>query len=479
MKYSKVLVVAFFLIVGNKIYSQRQISIEEILEILIYNTDEYNTIQKNNIIQNEGYNIINNNFLPKVSLELNVPNYDHSINVITQPNGDNIFIDRQQASSSMVIDISQPITFTGGYLNVKSSLNRQDLISRKQVEYSSNWFNIGLIQPINGFNQFKWVKKINESNYSFNQIEQKRAIENLKIDLIDRYFEILILQLKVDLTTKNINLKEEKIINATALYENGRILEADLLQEKISLNQLKITLEQQKNQLEAELSKLKNILNLNNSSFLLVKPQDIDFLEFDIALLKERIKKFGIDIYFTTKLLEAERDYKKAKSERGFQINLQLAYGTNSVSNSLDALYEVPSKREYANLNVKIPILNWNENKRKMIIAKENKEILDNNLKITSEDLDIRTLQTVNYMNSLKNQNDIFVQNLELMKKNIAVVKELYKFNRITLSEFDYQLFNEETIKVDYLNNLKAIWLNRYQLRKLTLYDFYDSKELN
>jgi hypothetical protein len=478
MKLSKSLLVFFIFSFAN-LHSQKNISIEEILETMIYKTDEYNTIQKNSIIQNEEYNIINNNFLPKISLELNVPNYDHSINVITQPNGDNIFIDRQQANSSMVFDISQPIFFSGGYFNIKSSLNRVDLISRKQVEYSSNWFNIGFVQPINGYNQFKWMKKINESNYNFNKAEQIRKIENLRIELIERYFEVLILQLKTELTTKNIELKEEKIKNSTALFENGRILEAELFQEKISLNQLKITLEQQKNQYEIEINKFKNILNISNSDLVLTKPQDIGFHYYNVSLLKEKIKKYGIDIYLRSNFLQAESEYKKAKSERGVQINLQLAYGTNSVNNSLDGLFEIPSKREYANLNLKIPILNWNENKRKMIIAKEKMEIIENNIKISSEELDVKVFETINYMKSLENQNDIFLQNIELLQKNIDVVKNLYKYNRITLSEFDYQLFNEETIRVDYLNNLKALWLNRYQLRKLTLYDFYENKELN
>lgn len=478
MRFKSIVLYSLILLFSTKIFSQKIISIDEILEKIIFETDEYNNVQKNNIIFNDEYNIVNNIFLPKVSLEINAPNYDHSINVITQPNGDNFFLDRKQANSSTAIDIMQPIYFTGGYFNIKSSINRVDLLNSKNVNYSSNWFNIGFVQPLNGFNQFKWIKKVNDIKYKSNKINILKEIEDLKLKVIEKYFDVLILQLKIKLTSKNIDLKTRKINNLKELLKSGRVLDIDIIQEDISINQLKISLKQQANQFQIEVEEFKNILNLNNSDLIFEEPINFKFEEFNMQLLKEKIKEFGIDVYFEANLVEAESELVKAKRERGIQANLQLAYGANSANNLLDGLFETPSKREFVNLNIKIPILNWNENKRRMNIAYNKKEILENNMKIASEELDLKVFQTINYIESLNDQKNLYELNIGLINKNIEIATNLYEFNRVTLTDYDNQIFNELVTKVDFLSNKKESWLSRFRLRKLTLYDFYLKKSL-
>ena len=180
-----------FLLFYSSLYSQniKILEIEKSIDLLEINSEEFKQINRNLKIDTLRYKIYKNIFLPKVNLSLSIPSYNKSINSITLPNGDNKFIEQSQTNSNSIITITQPITLTGGDITVNSSINRIDNLSNKTSSYSSNWFNVTLNQPINGFNQYKWYKKINEAQFKKSKIDLLKSIENQKKIFIGDYFE--------------------------------------------------------------------------------------------------------------------------------------------------------------------------------------------------------------------------------------------------------------------------------------------------
>lgn len=467
-----------FIIFSQSLFAQNQITLEDCLNNLIYNSEEYKNIIKSSNINELRYNIFKNTFLPSVSLDVDLPSYDHSISKVTQFNGEDLFVDRKQASTDFSLTIDQPITFTGGIVSVKSTFNRLDLLSTKNHSYSTNWFNVILVQPLNGYNQFKWSKKINKLYNEKSKLDFISNVELLRIEIIEKYFDFLTTKFKLELTKKNLELQNNDLFNKKLLFEAGRILETEYIQLKISINQLKFDEKNQEIDFLKAKEDFKNLLNINNENFDLILPSIVKKPLMPLDILIDRIKKYNINLNYDIKLLEAENKIAESKSKKGLQSNLQIAYGFNSQSNHLNELYDVPSKREFLNLNLKIPLIDWNKQKNRLKIAETEKEIIEAEFKATKETLTNRISEYVKILNSIHDQLVITNENMNLSKKNSELSTYQFKVNRLTLNNYQYELFKEETNTIEYINNIRVVWLYRYQMRSSLFYDFYKSLDL-
>ena len=243
IKNAKIVLSVFLLFIYFKGVAQRNLSLDEALFLMRENSLEFKSIQRNARIEKVQYAIYKNSFLPRVDLNVSLPTYSRAINSITQPNGENTFIEQSQANSTFDFNISQKIPLTGGTLILNSSINRLDLISSNRTSFSSNWFNVLLNQPLNGYNIYKWGKKINKVKFDKNNIDIYKDLESLRNDLVNLFFSVYLSEKKIELTKNNINLTNEYLNISEEKLKQGRILEADVIKVRLSLNQLKSKLE--------------------------------------------------------------------------------------------------------------------------------------------------------------------------------------------------------------------------------------------
>ena len=172
-------------------------------------------------------------------------------------------------------------------------------------------------------------------------------------------------------------------------------------------------------------------------------------------------------------MLESERDLDKAKKNKGIQIELQIAYGLNSNSDNFDDLYSIPSRREYVNFGLRIPILNWGENDNRYTIQKLVNDGLKENYKQNKRKLKIRAANILNNIESAYLQIKYTNENRKLAKINVEGSYEQLKLDRLTIYDFKRELFEEEKTFIEYVNNVKTLWITKFILRETTLYDFF------
>ena len=479
IRNSKVISYLIILFFFQFCFSQKAITIDESIQLMQLNSVEFKAIERSSEIEKLGYSIYRNSFLPRVDVQATLPTYFKSINSITQPDGSNFFLEQEQANSQLNLNVYQKIPFTGGELIINSSLERLDLISNKTTSYTSNWFNILLTQPLNGYNSFKWGKKINKIKFNSNFIEIYKRVENLNKDVVDFYFETFMGQCRIELTKKNITLTEQYLKNTELLIEHGRKLEPEKLKVKLSLSQLKIKLESNKINHLNNIIKLKQLLGYDKSdSLVLIEPKIFNKPEIDSIYLKERLLKFSVNYGFELDLIESERDLARAKSEKGLQLDLQIGYGFNSNSQEVSGLYKVPSKREYLNLGLNIPLVAWNEKGKRYEIQKLIHENLKDRFEKQKNKLYLSVKNLVFRVESLYNTIEYNKEYNEINKQYLDISNEMYNHDRLTLNEFKRELFEEEKRIIDYLYSIKSLWLMRYNLRESTLYDFFTKETL-
>ncbi|MFK7001512.1 TolC family protein [Flavobacterium oreochromis] len=481
IKSAKVIVFITVLLNLNILFSQNihTIDINHGLKLLELNSEEFKQINRNSEIEKLKFKIYENSFLPRADLGLSIPSYKRSINSITQPNGENKFIEQSQATSNLNLNISQVIPFTGGEIRINSSIDRLDNLTKKAQTYSSSWFNVLLNQPLNGYNQFKWGKKVNSLKFRNNNLERLKVYENKKRTFIDNYFETYINNYKINLTKKNIEITQQYLSQLEKLVIEGRVLESDILKAKLSLSQLNYKLISDKLNYSISINDLKNDMGITkNDSLILVEPQVLAKPNIFKEDLREKFSKYAVDIEYEYPLLESAQKLAKAKSEKGVQINLQVGYGLNSNNDDISYLYNIPSKREYLNFSINVPIVNWNENSKNYKIQ----ELFDQNIRgqyeTQKKKINDNVENLINSINGLYEQIEYSEISRKIAAKNSEIATNLLIMKRLTINDFNQEIFKEEKEFVDYLSSNKSIWLFKYYLRKTTLFDFFENKNL-
>jgi len=77
------------------------------------------------------------NYLPSLTFT-STPNFNHSINPITLPNGTSQYVQQNQLMTDANLSLSQNVTLTGGTFSVQSGIQRLDILDDKSYSYKTN-----------------------------------------------------------------------------------------------------------------------------------------------------------------------------------------------------------------------------------------------------------------------------------------------------------------------------------------------------
>ena len=136
-------------------------------------------------------------YLPSLSLNGTLPNFRR---IITQEyvDGTYKYVEANTNTLSLGLTMNQNIGLTGGRIFMQSSLERVDIFGNNtSSSYKSDPVMIGFEQPIFGFNQLKWKKKIEPLKY----LEAKRtyleSMEFISGEAVRLFFDLILAQQNV------------------------------------------------------------------------------------------------------------------------------------------------------------------------------------------------------------------------------------------------------------------------------------------
>jgi outer membrane protein len=138
----------------------RLITLQQVVDLAL----QQSPASKNAINQRENafWNFRNfrTSFRPSLNLNGNLPDFSSTNTPVTQPDGSVIFQNINYSQSSARLSLNQEIAATGATIFAATKLVRFDDFDRHTVAYNSSPFMIGLSQPVFGFNNKRWTKKI-------------------------------------------------------------------------------------------------------------------------------------------------------------------------------------------------------------------------------------------------------------------------------------------------------------------------------
>ncbi len=422
-------------------------------------------------------------FLPSLCLNANLLNYSRSQNrVFNTADSTYNYYETNTNTSYASLQVSQNLGLTGGNILLNGDLTRNDNLDKKSKDYSS-YPSISLNQPISGYNEFKWKKKIQPKKYENAKMMYIQSMENIASKAIDLFFDLCAAQISIEVSNINFQNADTLYKISQGRYEMGKISETDLLQmqlnylnTKTSLNNAKISLTQAK-------SKLRLYLGFNEKINIELFVKDtVPHIEIDSSKVFVEAMKNNPDIRnLDIKVLEAIKDLSSAKSARWINGNISLSYGLSRVDDRFPDI--ITNKNNISNnqkitLGFQLPIVDWGLKKDQYKLAKINKDVVDLEVEQSLVDFQQTLSLKIQQFSLQEEQYKIAKLSEYVADKNYEVSKQKFIIGKIDVLELNTSQKSKDSEKLNHINAIRNYWKSLYDLRIIALYDFINNLPL-
>ncbi len=423
-------------------------------------------------------------YRPQIVLEATLPNINRAIDAIDLPDGTVNFLERSFMNNSLEVSLQQGITATGGRIFAGTGIERIDIFPNdftdKQVSYLSNPFFLGVFQPLFGFNNLKWDKKIRPMVFDEANKAYSEDMEAVAYQAANLFFDVLFAQL-------NLSAAKRDKINADTLYaiskgrfDVGRIAETELLQIELNVMQANTDLAANQLNLQTSTEELRNFLGIQQVvAFKLVPPDDLPVINIDGQTALQYAKANRSDmIALNRRLEERKMDIAEAKANNRPSLNLSLSFGLSQTSKEVSDAYRDLLDQQRVTLGLQMPIADWGKARSRLKIAESNAELTSLEVSQERVNFEREVLVKVQQFDLVRNQVNLAFRSYEVAQKRLNLTRSRYRIGKIQVTDFNIAIQEEAAGRRNYIQALRNYWLAYYTLRQLTLFDFENNQPL-
>lgn len=412
------------------------------------------------------------NLLPEVSFQGTLPNYKSAFDLYQEGDGGFKFLRTRLFQSSGTVSIDQNIPLTGGRVSILSSLEyvRTDKSSR---HFMSIPVTVTLVQPIFGFNNLKWQRRIQPLKFEEAKAAYLEERERITMQSIQNFFQLL-------LADEQLRTARQNKANAAKLYEvakvkreMGQISRNDLLQLELNLLQAEGKETSAISERNSKVFTLKAFLGMETDEDIhLIVPEVPESRRMSYADVLERARDNNAFSHrIRRRQLEVDSEVAKAKGER-FKIDLYASVGLTGQHRELREAYSTLIDNRIVQVGVRIPILDWGKRKAQVRMAQSNRDVVQAQVRQEAQRFDQDIFLLVEHFNNQAQQLDIASKASDIADQRYRTNIETFMIGKISTLELnDAQRVRDEA-KQTHISELFYYWYYLYQIRSLTLYDY-------
>ncbi len=422
------------------------------------------------------------NLRPNLSISTDVLNYRNSINKIPTIEGDRFFF-QDQNNSGVNLNLNQSVPITGGTFFMQSNLERiDDFLASKgeQIDYSSTPFQIGYQQPLFSFNSLKWERRIEPLRYEEARKQLIEDMEDVSIKALNFFFDLASSKINVEIAKLNFNNNDTLYKIAEGRFNIGTIAKNELLQ--MELNFLNSQSEMKQSLLDLEIKELQMLAFLGfnqNIKLELIVPKETPqaIIQYQDALRLASLNNQQMIIQ-QRQLLEAEREIDRARSQSRFQANLFTSYGLSDRGPVLDDVYRDLDNSLVVSIGVSAPIIDWGKGKGLVKVAESTREVIHTSVRQNQLEFEQNIYLKIREFNIQEDQFEIAAKADTIALMKYEVTKQRFLIGKIDVIELNIALGEKDQKRRAYIAALRNYWLNYYNIRKLTHYDFVNQQNI-
>ncbi|MCK5464586.1 MAG: TolC family protein [Bacteroidales bacterium] len=450
------------------------LGLKDVVNLAIAQSTSMKYVQNRNVNYYWRYQNFRTGFRPQLILNGDIPNYNHTTEPITQPDGSVEF--RQVSNIQMFANLalSQSIPLTGTYIYAASSVYRIEDFFNDNVEFSGTPISIGFVQPVFAYNHMKWRKRTEPLLYEESTKDFLESIEEISFRAAQYFFRYLRIQTNYTLAESNLKNGNYNLKIAQTRRELGTISENDFSRIRLSVINAQKALNKARMDLKNADFELKSYIQLEPEQEIeLSMPLDIFFFNIDAdKALAEALENRKETPQYARRLIEADRQLTWAKRNSGLNATLRGNYGMSNVSSSVGGIYKQPEQQKQVRLSLSIPILDWGRSTSRIKMAESQRELVLYDVANDKRDFEREIVVQVEQFSLLKDQMTTSEEADKVAANGYEIALKKFQNGEISITDLNISLQERETAKRDYITSLEDYWEAYYRLRILTLYDF-------
>ncbi len=419
---------------------------------------------------------------PGLTLEGTLPSLTNATESVIQPDGTEEFVERSFMRTSLDMQLNQNIWLTGGRVFVSSQLQRNDNFGEEPpTNYLAYPVTIGFMQPINGYNEFKWDRKIEPMKYEAAKLTYINTMERVSQQSVRYFFDLALAQINLEIAEKNLANSDTLYQIAQGRYQLGTIAENDLLQLELS----RLNSETQYNEatidLELRKSRLRSFLGFNERvSLKLILPNRVPEITMDYNRTLAEARENNPEILtMEQQLLEAERAVAEARSQKGIRGDLFAQIGFSGVDEEIRSSYSDLARQQRVEVGVQIPILDWGLGKGRYRMAQSAEEVVKMDVSQSMIDFNENIFLQVMQFNLQDDQVAIAAKADTIADLRYEVTKQRFLIGKIDVLDLNVALEEKDVARRGYVEAMRNYWDYYFDLRGLTLYDWQKDIKLS
>jgi len=422
--------------------------------------------------------------LPALSFEGVIPSINRAYKSVTNyEDGLQHYVGQSYVSYEGNLKLNQAVSWTGGNVFMQSGLQQVVNYTDSSTinSFLSTPFNIGFNQPLFQYNPYKWSKKIAPLKYEISKKVYLEKLEQVSITATNYFFNLLEAQENYKIAQINVSNFDTLFKVAKGRYNLGKIGENDVLQMELSLLRSQSNLEKNALILEDAIFKLKSFLRIKDEADINLIIPDASFLEeVDKNLaLQKALANGSTQRSFDKRLLEAQAGVNEARTKNGLNANLFAVYGLTQSAAHFSDSYRNPRDQQQLTLGINVPILDWGQRKGQVKMAQSQEELVKTSVEQERTDFKASIYYKVADFNMQKNQLLIAAKSDTIAQKSYKVSKNRYLIGKISVTDLNIAQKDTDQAKIGYIKALQSYWINYFNVRKATLYDFQKTKDLD
>jgi outer membrane protein TolC len=408
-------------------------------------------------------------------------NLDRGINPITLPNGATEFIRQNQNESTVGLNLSQPLPWTGSVITVGSQLSRIDLFGDQPISFwQTTPFVIGLQQDLFRPRALLWDRRQQEVNASLAERQYFEARADVASMTAAAFFDLYAAEVALANATTNAAVNDTLYTLNKGRYEVGKIGENDLLQSELALLRARTSRDGARLDRDRAEATLRRLVGLPpGKPVATVPPTLVPTIEVDPAVaVTEALRNASRMDQIRLDSLQALRRLSEARLNNGFGATIQAMLGFNQTASGFAQAYQTPLAKQRLVVGVAMPIFQWGGGHADIQAARAEESRVASTAQAAREALEEDARFSALQLTQSQRILDISAKADTVASKRFEVAKNRYVIGKIGIGDLYIAQTEKDAAVLAYAQALRAYWTAYYRLRRVTLFDFAEKREI-
>lgn len=412
--------------------------------------------------------------LPEITFTSTIPALQRRYSPYQHDDGSYSYVRDDNILLSGEISLSQRIWPTGGTVSLSTSLDfRHQLGDNPQNRFMTVPVSLTLNQPVLGFNDIRWARKVEPVKYREACAEFISQTEEVAMSAITYFFNLVIS--RQDLSSARLNLAnaEKMLESARAKHEMGRISRNDLLQiEQINI-EARLAVTAAESDVRGNMFRLRSFLGMGDEVEIVPvvpdAPREVEVTYGRAIDYATERNSFARNIM--RRQLEADREVARANAELR-QINVFASIGVTGTDVNLSPAYRHLGDNQVVTVGISLPLVDWGKRRGKVKMAKAESKLMRERLAKETQDFNQELFVLVERHNNQAGRLKLATRAVDIARTRYDAGVETFLIGKIsTLDLADAQQSKDNALR-SRLSELYYSWYYYYRLRSITLWDF-------